>query len=104
MREVFGEASPIVHFPQEVRHLNHRIHIADLGIQFLGRRRNLASRWCHDQRSGFKTNTFELSGPCSVRQALQVEVEHLASLREPGRAVSLDTKSESILILHGGEC
>jgi hypothetical protein len=49
-------------------------------------------------------NTFELSGPRSVRQTLQVEVEHLASLREPRRAVMLNAKSEPILFLHCGEC
>lgn len=44
MREVIGEASPIVHFPQQVWRLNHWIHVADLSIQFLGRRRNLSVR------------------------------------------------------------
>lgn len=55
-----GKTSPIVHFPQEIRHLNHWIHIADLGIQFLGGGRNFASGRCDDQRPGFKANTFEL--------------------------------------------
>lgn len=101
---VIGEASPIVHFPQQAWHLNHWIHIADLNIQFLGRRRNLASRWRHDQRAGFQTNTFEFSGPCSVREALEVEVEHLTRFGKPLRAVTLNAQSETILLFHCGEC
>ena len=38
-----------------------------------------------------------------MRQALQVEVEHLTRFGKPRRAVILDTKSEAILILHRGE-
>lgn len=104
MREAICKAGPFMHFPQEVGNLDQRKRVADLGIQFVGRRRNLASSWCNDQRPGFKTNTFELSGPCSVRQTLQVEVEHLMRFGKPLRAVTLDGQSKAILLLHGGEC
>jgi hypothetical protein len=35
MCEVVRKTGPIVHLPQEVRHLNHWIHIADIGIQLV---------------------------------------------------------------------
>jgi hypothetical protein len=39
-----------------------------------------------------------------VREALQVEVEHLTSFGKPLRAITLDAQSKTILLLHGGEC
>jgi hypothetical protein len=38
-----------------------------------------------------------------MREALQVEVEHLTRFGKPLRAVSLDAQSKAILLLHGGE-
>jgi hypothetical protein len=104
VREAIRKAGPIVHFPQQVGNFNHWIHIADLCLQFLGCSGNLAGDWSDDQGPGFKPNTFELSGSCSVRQTLQVEVEHLPRFGEPSRSVTLDAQSEPILLLHRGEC
>lgn len=103
MREAIRKAGPFMHFPQQVGNLDHWIHIADFGIQVLGGSRDFAGSRRHNQRPGFKTNTFELSGPCSMREALQVEVEHLARFGKPSRAVTLDAQSEPILFLHGCE-
>src|SRR5690606_2966339 len=52
MRELTGESSPLMHFPQKVRDLDQRIHLADFDVQVLGRRGNLAGAGCYDQGSG----------------------------------------------------
>ena len=103
MREEIRKASPFVHFPQEVRHLDQRIKLADLGIQFLGCSGNLAGCRRDDQVTSFKANTFELPRTCPVRKALQVEVEHLPRFGKPRCAVFLNTKSKAILIFQSGE-
>jgi len=51
----------------------------------------------------FETNTVELPGSRPMRQALQVEVEHLLRFGKPRRAVFLDTKPEAIFIFQDGE-
>lgn len=104
MREEIRKAGPFMRFPQQVGNLDQRVHIADFGIQFLGGGRNFANGRRDDQGTCFKTNTFELPGPCSVRQALQIEVEHLARFGKPHRAITLDAQSEAILLLHCVEC
>ena len=49
MGEVIRKAGPFMHLPQEIRHLDQRIELADLGIQFLGCCGNLAGCWRDDQ-------------------------------------------------------
>ncbi len=104
MREEIRKAGPFMHVSQQVGILDQRIHVADLGIQFLGGHRDFAGGWCDEQRSGLKTNSFELSGSGSVRQTVQVEVEHLTGFGKPLRAISFDAQSETILSLHRDEC
>ena len=42
MGEVMGNTRPLMHFPQEIRNFDQRIHLADLRLQFFGCRRNFA--------------------------------------------------------------
>ncbi len=104
MREQIRKAGPFMHVSQQIGNLDQRIHVADLGIQLLGGHRNFADNWCDDQRSGIKTNSFELAGSRSVRQTRQVKVEHLPGFGKPLRAISLDAQSETILLLHRDKC
>lgn len=103
MCEVIGKARPLMHFPQQVRNFDQRIHLADLCVQFFGCRRNVADSRRHDQRSRFETNTIELTCASAIGQALQIEVQHLLYFVQPGAAVTADTKAKPILFLHRGE-
>lgn len=103
MCEVIGKTRPLMHFPQEIRNFDQRIHLADLCIHFFGCRRNVAGGRCDDQRSGFETNTLELACASAIGQALQIEVQHLLYFVQPGSAVTSHTKAKPILFLHRGE-
>ena len=103
MCEVIGKARPLMHFSQEIRNFDQRIHLADLDVQFLDGRRNVAGGRRDDQCSSFKANTLELARTGAIGQALQIEVQHLLYFVEPSYAVTAHTKAKPILFLHRGE-
>ncbi|OWK25780.1 hypothetical protein AJ87_01240 [Rhizobium yanglingense] len=102
--ELIGKRGPLMHLSEQVWNLDQRIHLTDLGVQIFGRGRNIACVRCDDQRSGIKANTFQLSGPCAIGEALEVEVQHLSRLVQPGRTIAINTEPELVLFFHGDEC
>ena len=48
MCEVIGKARPLMDVSQEIGNFDQRIHLADLGVQLVGRRGNIAGGWCDD--------------------------------------------------------
>ncbi|MGR9411806.1 hypothetical protein [Rhizobium anhuiense] len=49
--------------PQKVWNFHQRIHVADLGIHFLGGHRDVAPDWCDSQRSGLNGDPLSVDGP-----------------------------------------
>lgn len=71
-----GNTRPFIDYSQEIRNFDQRV--ADLGVLIFGRGRNIAGVRRNDQRSGFQTYTFELSGSCRIGQTFQIEIQHRA--------------------------
>lgn len=94
----------IVHFPQQVGNFNHWIHIADLGIQFLGVERD-GAQWLTEARQMLDFNLKRLAHRARLRklEGVRLEAGTLIVTRIAGE-VPAAAQSESILLLHCGEC
>ena len=97
MGELVGKPGPLMHFPQEIGHLDQRIHLRDFGIDGFRRGGNIAGMRRHDQRAVFHPDAIELAETGAPGQPFEVDVHHLPDVREPGSAVGLDTEAKLIL-------
>lgn len=101
MGELVGKTGPFMYFPQEIGHLDQRIHFRDFGIEGFRSRRYIAGKRCHDQRAILHLHTIELPETGAPCQLFEVGIHHLPDIGEPGRAVSLNAEPELILLLQG---
>ena len=99
MGELVGKSSPLMHFPQEIGHLNQWIHVRDFGIEGFRRCGNVAGMRRYDQRAVFNPHTIELAETGAPGQPFEIDVHHLPDFSQPGSAVGRDTEAELILPL-----
>ena len=90
-----------MHFPQEIRDLNQRIHLRDFGIQGFGCGRYIAGKGCHDKRAILHSHTIEFPETGLPGQAFEVGVHRLPNLCQPGSAIAWNTKAELVFFLQG---
>ena len=76
MGELVGKSGPLMYFPQEIWHLDQRIHVRDFGIYGFRRGGNIAGMRRHDQPAVFHPDAIELA----ETQALQASRLRLTSI------------------------
>lgn len=101
MGELVGKARPLMHLSEKIRHLDERVYVVQLKIQFLGRGGNSLANGVTGRVPASRRTPSSLPFRARCARRFRLKSSNCCILREPLRAVELDAEAE---LVHRPKC